>query len=80
MKTFLAMAAVAIIAGCAVTTPDGDITVTIPAIDIDVRPEHRGRVHLTREWVERGVRYCRYSDGQVTRRRWRDGDCPRVAY
>jgi outer membrane biogenesis lipoprotein LolB len=77
MKTFLAMAAVAIIAGCAVTTPDGDITVTIPAIDIDVRPEHRNRVHLTREWVERGVRYCRYSNGYVDRHHWRQ-ECARA--
>lgn len=77
MKTFLAMVAIAIIAGCAVTTPDGDVTVTIPVIDIDVRPEHRSRIHLTREWVERGVRYCQYSNGYVDRRRWRE-ECPRV--
>lgn len=76
MKIAYILAAL-VLSGCAVSTPDGDITVTIPAIDIDVRPEHRHRVHLTREWVERGTRYCRYSNGQVVRQHWR-ADCARV--
>lgn len=67
----------AVLAGCAVSTPDGDVTITVPAIDIDVRPEYRSRVHLTREWVERGVRYCRYSNGDIVTMHWRR-ECPRV--
>jgi hypothetical protein len=78
MKSILAIAAVGIIAGCAYRTPDGDVTISVPAIDIDVQPEYRSRIHLTREWVDHGVRYCRYSNGEVTQRRWRDGECPRV--
>jgi outer membrane biogenesis lipoprotein LolB len=77
MKSILALLAAAALAGCAVKTLDGDLTVTIPAIDIDVRPEHRSRVHLTREWVERGTRYCRYSNGYVAQHHWRQ-ECPRV--
>ncbi len=76
-KLVLAALAAAALSGCAYRTPDGDVTVTIPAIDIDVRPEYRNRVHLTREWVERGVRYCRYSNGQVERQHWRQ-ECQRV--
>lgn len=75
MKAAIVLAAM--LAGCAVSTPDGDVTITIPAIDIDVRPEHRSRIHLTREWVERGTRYCRYSNGYVDRMHWRR-DCPRA--
>lgn len=78
MRTLLAVASLGLLlTGCAVTTPDGDVTVTIPAIDIDVQPEYRHRVHLTREWVERGTRYCRYSNGQVTTMHWRH-ECQRV--
>jgi hypothetical protein len=76
MKIALAIIAVAL-SGCAVTTPDGDVTITVPAIDIDVRPEHRDHIHLTREWVDRGVRYCQYNNGEVTRQYWRS-ECPRV--
>ena len=76
MKLALAIIAAAL-SGCAVSTPDGDLTITIPAIDIDVQPEYRHRTHLTREWVDRGVRYCRYSNGEVTRLHWR-AECPRV--
>jgi hypothetical protein len=78
MKFVLAAAFAAVaLSGCAYRTPEGDVTVTVPAIDIDVQPEYRSRIHLTREWVERGTRYCRYSNGQVVQQHWRQ-ECSRV--
>jgi hypothetical protein len=72
MFKLLILAVAVLLGGCAFRTPDHDVSISVPAIDIDVTPEYRNRVHLNREWVDRGTRYCRYSDGRVTRHHWRD--------
>jgi hypothetical protein len=51
----VAVLAVATMSGCAFRTPNHDVTVSVPAIDIDVTPENRHRTHLNREWVDRGT-------------------------
>jgi hypothetical protein len=52
-----------------------DLEITIPAVTIESRPEYQGRTHLRRHWVERGTRYCEYTDGKVYQRHYRY-DCP----
>lgn len=76
MKLVL-LAAVVALAGCSTTfgSPGHDVTVTVPAVEIGVRPEYQGRTHLRRHWVERGTRYCEYTDGKVYQRHYRY-DCP----
>ena len=76
MKLVL-LALFAALAGCSTTFggPDRDVTVTIPAVEIGVRPEYANRTHLRRHWVERGTRYCEYSDGKVFQRHYRY-ECP----
>lgn len=67
----LAVAAAAALSACAFRTPHHDVTISVPEVNIDVRPEHRSRVHLQRHYVRDGVRYCHYSDGSVQRQHWR---------
>lgn len=77
MKTYLLIAS-ALLAGCSSTFDlpgRDDLTISIPAVTIETRPEYQNRVHLRRHWVERGRRYCEYSNGVVHQRHYRY-DCP----
>jgi hypothetical protein len=78
----LALLSVAVVlAGCSTTFggPDRDVTISVPAITIEAGPGDSGRVYLRRHYVERGVRYCEYSNGRTYQRHWRY-DCPRYHY
>jgi len=75
---YIVLAIMVLLAGCAarVNLPGpNDLEISIPAVTIETRPEYQGRIHLRRHWVERGTRYCEYSNGAVHRRHYRY-DCP----
>jgi hypothetical protein len=77
MKIVL-LALATLLAGCAarLNLPGpNDLEISIPAVTIESRPEYQNRIHLRRHWVERGTRYCEYSNGAVHRRHYRY-DCP----
>jgi len=77
MKYFV-LALMVLLAGCStrLNLPgDSDLQISIPAVTIETRPEYQNRVHLRRHWVERGTRYCEYSNGYVSRRHYRY-ECP----
>ena len=76
----LALLALSVVmAGCSASFGRGgsDVDIDIPEVRISIgQDEHRGRVHLQRHWVQRGTRYCQYSNGQTYQRHWRY-ECPR---
>jgi hypothetical protein len=75
---YLVLALMVLLAGCAarINLPGpNDLEISIPAVTVETRPEYQNRTHLRRHWVERGTRYCEYSNGAVYQRHYRY-DCP----